>query len=62
MKSFGEGNLRDRDHLENPGVDGRIILKLINMKWDGGLSRIEVAQNTDDWRALVNAIVNLRVS
>jgi len=31
--------------LENPGVDGRIILKLIFRKWDGGLNWIEVAQN-----------------
>jgi hypothetical protein len=23
----GEGNLRERDHLENTGVDERIILK-----------------------------------
>jgi hypothetical protein len=23
----GRGNLRERDHLENLGVDGRIILK-----------------------------------
>jgi len=23
---FGWGNLRERDHLEVPGVDGRIIL------------------------------------
>ena len=22
-----QGNLREREHLENPGVDGRIILK-----------------------------------
>jgi hypothetical protein len=21
------GNLRERDHLENPGVDGRIVLR-----------------------------------
>ena len=27
-QGFGGGNLRKRDHLENPGVDGRIILTL----------------------------------
>jgi hypothetical protein len=28
------GNLSERDHLENPGVDGRIILRMIFRKWD----------------------------
>jgi hypothetical protein len=26
---FGWGNLRDRNHLEDPGVDGMIILRWI---------------------------------
>jgi hypothetical protein len=29
-------NLRERDHIEGPGIDGRIILRLIFRKWDGG--------------------------
>ena len=29
-------NLRERDHLGDPGVDGRIISRMIFMKWDVG--------------------------
>jgi hypothetical protein len=31
------GNLRERDHLGDPSVDGRIILRWIFRKWDVGI-------------------------
>jgi hypothetical protein len=46
--------------LRDPRVDGRIILKWILKKWDGGMDWIELAQDRDRWQALVNAVMNLR--
>ena len=55
-------NLRERDRLGDPGVDGRIILRWIFRKWDVGvIDWIELAQDRDRWQALVNAVMNLRV-
>jgi hypothetical protein len=34
---FWWGNLWERGHLVDPGVDGRIILKWIFRKWDVGV-------------------------
>ena len=56
------GNLRKRDHLEDPGVDGRITLRWIFKKLVVRcMDWVELAQDRDRWRALVNAVVNLRV-
>ena len=57
----GGGDLKKRDYLENLGVDGRIILKWLFKKWNGGMDRIYLVQDSDRWRALVNAVKNLRI-
>jgi hypothetical protein len=55
------GNLRERDYWGDPGIDGRIILGWIFRKWDvgvwTGLGWLRIYR----WRAMVNAIMNLRV-
>ena len=50
---FEWGNLRKGDHLEDLGVDGRIILKWILEKWHGGMDWIDLPQDRDRWRLLL---------
>jgi len=56
---FWWGNLRERDHLGDPGVDGTLMI--LQEVGCGVMDWIEVAQYMDKWRAVVNAVVNLRV-
>jgi hypothetical protein len=58
---FWWGNLREEDHLEDTGVDERIILKWIFDKWDWGMDWIDLPQDRKRWRAVLNAVMNLRV-
>ena len=45
---FWWGNLRERDHFGDPGVDGRIILRWIFRKWDvESMDWMELAQVKD---------------
>jgi len=54
-------NLRKRDNLEDTVLDGRIILRRIFRKLDGGMDWIRLAQDRRRWRPLVSAAINLRV-
>ena len=48
--------------MEDPGVDGMIILKWILEKLDGGIDWMDFAEDRDRWRALVNVVLNLLVT
>jgi hypothetical protein len=63
---FWWGNLRERDHLGDPGVDGRIILRWIIRKWNVGVwtgsSWLSVGRGGGHFFTyLVNAVVNFSV-
>jgi hypothetical protein len=49
----------ERDHYEDQDIVGRKILKWIldKMGWYG----LDLVQDRDQWRALVNTVMNLRV-
>ena len=61
VQGFGGGNLRKRDHLDDPGVDGRIILKWIFRKWGVGAwtesSLLRIGRGGGNF---VNVVMNLR--
>jgi len=44
---FWWGNPREREQLEDPAVDGRILLRWIFRKLDGGKDWIDLAQDRD---------------
>jgi len=56
------GTLEGKGPLGRPRHTWRIILKWILKNWDRGMDWIDLAQDRDRWRALVNVVMNLQVS
>jgi hypothetical protein len=52
---------KEKDHLKTEGVDGRMGSKYTLGRLAGGVEWIHVAKGRDRWRAVVNAVMNLRV-
>jgi hypothetical protein len=48
-----------RGHFEDQSLDGRIILKWFFKTWDGSLDWIYLAQDWNEWRAVVNKVMNV---
>jgi hypothetical protein len=56
------GKSEEKRPLGDSVVDRRIILRWIFRKWYvEGMDRIGLAQDRGRWRAIVNAVKNLRV-
>jgi hypothetical protein len=53
--------LREKDQLEDLGIDIRIILRWIFRKCGNwGMDWIDLAQDRDRWQTLVNVVMNLQ--
>jgi len=65
IQGFVGKNLKEGDHMEDPGIDGRIILRWIfrieELGW-GGHGLIDLTQERDRRQALLNAVLNLQVA
>jgi hypothetical protein len=52
---------KERDHLEDQYVGGWTMLKwILGVGW-GGMDWTDLAQDREQWMALVNTVMNLRV-
>ena len=60
---FCWGNMRERDYLEDTGIDGRIILKwILEIVMEGeSMDRIDLPRDRERWQVLVKAVMNFRV-
>jgi hypothetical protein len=54
--------MKKKDMQEDLDIDGRILLKLTLEKQEGGEDRSHLAQDRDQWRVFMKAVMNVRFS
>jgi hypothetical protein len=54
---------KEGDHWEDQGVGGKMGSDRLlgRLAWGGGVDWIRLSQDRDRWRAVVSAVMNLRV-
>jgi hypothetical protein len=55
---FWGGDMKERNHLEDLGLCGRIISKWTFKTWNGK-AWTDLIQNSGKWRALENKVIKL---
>jgi hypothetical protein len=48
-----------KGHFQDLSLDGRIKLKWFFKTWNGGLDWIYLAQDWNEWMAVVNKVMNV---
>jgi hypothetical protein len=59
---FWWGNPGEGDHWRAPGVERILLRWIFRKRYVGGMDWIELVQDRDRWRTLVNEVMKLRVS
>jgi hypothetical protein len=60
-ESFSWESLKERDHSEDRGVDGRLESEWLLERLAGGCGVDSAGSGYGPWRDLVNAVMNFRV-
>ena len=61
IRGFGRENWGKETTWKTHAQKRKIILRWIFRKGNGGMEGIDLAQDKDRWRTLVNAVMNLQV-
>jgi hypothetical protein len=61
VQDFGGGNLKKRDYIEDLDIDGRILNWIVREIGRKHVEWIDLAQNRNKWRAVVNTVMKLQV-